>query len=103
MQTFSAGDAVLNTGGLHVGRKSMLRHFEHISPDNFKAGLDTPETHHTSIKPLPDQRSPVRYARRLSFFTRILVMVDSKFIRPVLKLTFSSGIADRAFDRMVDE
>jgi len=103
MQAFSAGDAVLYTGGLHMGRKSALRHFEHISTDNLQTGLDAAETHHTSIKPLPDQRSSIRYPWEFSDFTRILIVVDSKFVRPVLKLAFPPGIADGTFDRMVDE
>jgi hypothetical protein len=103
MQTFTAGDAVFYPGSLHMRRKSALRHFKHIGADNFKTGLDATETHDTSIEPLPNQRGSIRYPGKFPLLPGILITDDSEFIRPVLKLTFPSGIADRTFDRMVDE
>jgi hypothetical protein len=81
----------------------MFRHFEDISPWNIDTGLDAPETHHAPVKPLPDQRSPVGDGRNFSPFRRKLILLDSKFMGPVLELALSSGIADWAVQGMVNQ
>jgi hypothetical protein len=86
-----------------MGGKTMLRHFEHIGSGNIHASLNAPETHHTSIRPLSNQRSPIGFGRNLSLFWREVILSNSKFIGPVLKLTFSSCITDRTVQRMVDQ
>jgi hypothetical protein len=103
METFSAGDAVLFSGGFHRRKKPMLCDLKHISSRDVDAGLDTTETHDTSVKPLPDQRRSIFHTGNLSLLRRELILLDSKFIGAVLKLTLSSRIADRTIQGMVDQ
>jgi len=103
METFSAGDAVLSSGGFHKGEKPMLCDLEHISSWDVDAGLDTTEAHDTSVKPLPDQRGSIFDTGNLPLLRRELILFDSKFIGPVLKLTLSAGITDWTIQGMVDQ
>jgi hypothetical protein len=103
METFPTGDAVLSSHCHHVGGKTMFCNFEDISPWNINTGLDASETHHAPVKPLPDQRSPVWNGRNFSLLRRKLILLDSKFISPVLELALSSGITDWAVQGMVDQ
>jgi hypothetical protein len=65
--------------------------------------LDAAETHHASIKPLPDERGSIGDGGKFSLLRRKLVLLDPEFIGAVLQLAFSSGIADRAIQRMVNQ
>jgi hypothetical protein len=103
MEAFSTGDTILFSNSLHMGRIPMLRHFQHIGSWNINAGLDATKTHDASIHPLPNQRSAIFYGWPFYFFSDELDMVDPEFIGTVLELAFSSGIADRAVQRMVDQ
>jgi hypothetical protein len=84
-------------------RKTMLSDFEDIRSWHIHTGLDAAQTHHTSIKPLPDQRGSVRERRKFPFLRRILVLLDSEFIGSILELALSPGIAHRTVQGMVDE
>jgi hypothetical protein len=86
-----------------MGDEAMLCYLEDIRPWNIQTGMDASETHYASIKPLSDQRGPIRNGGKLSFFRRILVLFNTEFIGAVLKLTFSSGITDRTVQRMIDQ
>jgi hypothetical protein len=103
MEAFSTGDTIFFSNCLHMGGKTMLRHLKHIRSWHIHAGLDAAETHHASIKPLPDQRSPIGDGGKLSFFWRILVLFNPEFIGAVLELAFSSCITDRTVKRMIDQ
>jgi hypothetical protein len=103
METFPTGDTIFFSNGLHMGRIPMLSHLQHIGSWNINAGLDTTKTHDTSIHPLPNQRSAIFYRWSFYFFGDELYMVNPKFIGAVLELTFSSCIADRTVQRMVDQ
>jgi hypothetical protein len=103
METFSTGDAVLFSNGLNMGRISTVHHIEHIGSWNIDAGLNTAKTHDTSIRPLPNQRGSVFKSWPFNFFGDELLMVNPKFIGSVLELTFSSGIADRTVQRVIDQ
>jgi hypothetical protein len=95
MEAFPTGDAVFFPSGFHMGGKTMLSHLENIRSWHIHAGLNAAETHHTSIKPLPDQRGSVGDRRKFSFLRRILVFLDPEFMGSILELTLSSGIAHR--------
>jgi hypothetical protein len=86
-----------------MGRIAMLCDFQHISPWNINARMDTTETHDTPIGPLSNQRGPVFKGWTFYFFSDELLMVDSKFIGAVLELTLSTSIADRTVQRMIDQ
>jgi hypothetical protein len=86
-----------------MGGETMLCHLENIRSRHIHTRLDAAETHHTTIKPLPDQGGPVRDGGELSFLREILVLLDSEFIGSILELTFSPGIANRTVERMVDQ
>jgi hypothetical protein len=103
VEAFSTGDTIFFSNGLHMGGISMLCYLQHIGPWNINAGLDAAEAHDTSIKPLPDQGSPIRDGGKLSFLWRKLVLFDPEFIGAVLELAFSSSITDRTVQRMVDQ
>jgi hypothetical protein len=103
VEALSTGDTIFFSKGLHVRRKTMLCHLKDIRPRHIHASLDAAQTHDTSIKPLPDQRGSIGDGGELSLFWRILVLFDPEFIGTVLELTFSSSIADRAVQRMVDQ
>jgi hypothetical protein len=103
VEAFSTGDAIFFSNCLDVRRKTMLGYFEDIGPRYIDTGLNAAETHHATIKPLPDQRGSIRSGRDLSFFGRKLVLLYAELIRAVLKLAFSSGITDRAVQRMIDQ
>jgi hypothetical protein len=79
-----------------MGGKAMLSHLEYIRSWHIHAGLDAAETHHTSIKPLPDQRGSVGDRRKFSFLRRIFVFLDPEFMGSILELAFSPGIANGA-------
>jgi len=95
MEAFPTGNAVFFPGGFHMGGKTMLGHLENIRSWHIHAGLNAAETHHTSIKPLPDQRGSVRDRRKFSFLRRIFVFLDPEFIGSILELALSPGIAHR--------
>jgi hypothetical protein len=103
METFSAGDAVLFSCCFHKGEKPMLCDLEHISSWDVDAGLDTTEAHDTSVKPLLDQRGSIFDTGNLPLLRREFILLDSKFIGPVLKLTLSAGITDWTIQGMVDQ
>jgi len=103
METFSAGDAVLFADGFHKREKPVFCDLEHISSGDVDTGLDTAKTHDTSIRPLPNQRGSVFKSWPFNFFGDELLMVNPKFIGSVLELTFSSGIADRTVQRVIDQ
>jgi hypothetical protein len=103
MEAFSTGDTIFFPNGPHIRGKTMLCHLKHIRSWHIHAGLDAAETHHTSIKPLPDQRSSIGDGGKLSFFWRILVLFNPEFIGAVLKLAFSSCITYGAIQRMIDQ
>jgi len=103
METFSAGDAILFSNGLHVGRISTFHYLEHISSWNINTGLNATKTHDTSIHPLSNQGSAIFNRWPLNFFGDELLMVNPKFIGSVLELTFSSSIADRTVKRVIDQ
>jgi hypothetical protein len=103
MEAFSAGDTIFFSNGLHMGDETMFCHLEDIRSWHIDTGLDAAETHDTSIKPLPDQGSPIRDGGKLSFLWRKLVLFDPEFIGAVLELAFSSRIADGTIQRMVDQ
>jgi hypothetical protein len=103
MKAFSAGDTVFFSKGLHMGNEAVFRHLEDIRSRHLHTGLDTAEAHHASIKPLPDKGGPIGYGGKLSFFRWELVLFDPEFIGSVLQLTFSSSIADRAVQGMIDQ
>jgi hypothetical protein len=103
METFSAGDAALLAGGFHKSKKPMLCDLEHISSGDVDAGLDTAEAHDTSVKPLPDQRRSIFDTGQFPSLWVKLILLDSKFIGPVLKLTLSARITDRTIQGMVDQ
>jgi hypothetical protein len=65
--------------------------------------MNASKTHNASIKPLSDQRGPIRDRGNFSFFWRILVLFDPEFISAILKLTFSSSVTDRTVQGMVDQ
>jgi hypothetical protein len=81
----------------------MFCDFQHICSWNINARLNTTKAHDTSIGPLPNQGSSVFKGWTFYFFSDELLMVDSKFIGAVLKLAFSSSIADRTVQRMIDQ
>jgi hypothetical protein len=81
----------------------MLRYLQHIGSWNINAGMDATETHHTSVYPLPNQRGSILYGWTFHFLGDELLMVDPKFIDAVLELAFTSGIAYRTVQRMVDQ
>jgi hypothetical protein len=95
MEAFSTGDAIFFSNSLHMRGKTMLCDLQHIGSWNINAGLDTTKAHDTPIKPLSNQRGPVRSGRDLPLLRRKLVAIDSEFIGPVLELAFSSRITDR--------
>jgi hypothetical protein len=95
METLSAGDTVFFPNRFHMGGKTTLRHLENIRSRHIDTGLDAAETHHTPIKPLPDQGGSIGDGGKLSFLRGILVLLDPEFIGSVLELAFSSGIANR--------
>jgi hypothetical protein len=103
MEAFSTGDTIFFSNSLHMGGKAMLCHLENIRSWHIQTSLNAAETHHTSIKPLPDQRGTIGDGGKLSLLLRILVFIDPEFISAVLKLAFSSSITDRAVQRMVDQ
>jgi hypothetical protein len=103
METFSTGDTILFSNRFHMGDEAMLCHLEDVRSWHIETGLDAAQTHDASIKPLPNQRGSIGDGRELSFFRRKLVLLDPEFIGAVLELTLSSGIADRAVQRMVDQ
>jgi hypothetical protein len=103
MEAFPTGDAVFFPSGFHVGGKTMLSHLENIRSWHIHTGLDAAETHHASIKPLPDQRGSVGNGRKFSFLRRILVFLDAEFIGSILELALSPGIAHRTVQRVVDQ
>jgi hypothetical protein len=86
-----------------MGDEAMFCHLEDICPWHIEAGLDATEAHDTSIHPLPNQRSAIFYRWSFYFFGDELYMVNPKFIGAVLELTFSSCIADRTVQGMVDQ
>ncbi len=81
----------------------MLRHFQDVCAGYFQTGLDAAKTHDTSIKPLPDERGSVGDLGEFSLFRSIFVFLDPELVSAVLELAFSSGVADRTFQRMVDQ
>jgi hypothetical protein len=95
MEAFPAGDAVFFPSGFHMGGKTMLSHLENIRSWHIQAGLNAAETHHTSIKPLSDQRGSIRDGRKFSFLRRIFVFLDPEFVGSILELALSPGIANR--------
>jgi hypothetical protein len=95
MEAFSAGDTIFFPNSLHMRGKTMLCHLEDIRSWYIHACLDAAETHHTSIKPLPDQRSSIGNGGKLPFFLRIFILFNTEFIGAVLKLAFSSSITNR--------
>jgi hypothetical protein len=103
VETFPTRDTILFPDGLHMGTIPLFCHFQHIGPWNINAGLNTTKTHDASIHPLTNQRSAIFYRWPFYFFSDELDMVNPKFIGAVLKLTFSSCIADRTVQRMVDQ
>jgi hypothetical protein len=103
VETFSTGDTIFFSNGLHVRRISMLCNLQHIRSWNINAGLNTTEAHDTSIGPLTNEGRAILKRWTLYFFGDELDMVDPKFIGTVLELTFSSGIADRTVQRMVNQ
>jgi hypothetical protein len=103
VEAFSTGDTIFFSNGLHMGDEAMFCHLEDICPWDIEAGLDATEAHDTSIKPLPDQRGSIGDGRKFSFFRGKFILFDPEFIGTVLELTFSSRIADRAVQRMIDE
>jgi hypothetical protein len=103
VEAFSTGDTVFFSNGLHVRRISMLCNLQHIRAWDINAGLNTTEAHDTSIGPLMNQRRSIFKGWTFYFFGDKLLMVDPKFIGAVLELTFSSSIADRTVQRMVDQ
>jgi len=103
VEAFSAGDTILFSNSLHMGDEAMLRHLKDICSGHIHARLDAAETHDAAIKPLPDQGGSIRNRRELSFLWRKLVLFDPEFIGAVLELAFSSRIADRTVQRMVNQ
>jgi hypothetical protein len=103
MEAFSAGDTILFSNCFHMGGEPVFFDLEHICPGNVETGLDASQTHDTSIKPLPNQRGSIGSGGNFPLLGRKFVLFDSKFIGAILKLAFSSGIADRTVKRMVDE
>jgi hypothetical protein len=103
MKTFSTGDTILFSNRFHMGDEAMLCHLEDVRSWYIETGLDAAQAHDASIKPLPNQRGSIGDGRKLSFFRRKLIFLDPEFIGTVLELTLSSGIADRAVQRMVDQ
>jgi hypothetical protein len=103
MKTFSTGDTILFSNRFHMGDEAMLCHLEDVRSWHIETGLDAAQAHDASIKPLPNQRGSIGDGRKLSFFRRKLVLLDPEFVGTVLELTLSSGIADRAVQRMVDQ
>jgi len=102
MEALSAGNTVFFPGRLHEGGETLLCHFEYIGPWNIDASLNATKAHDTSIHPLPNQGSAIFDGWSFYFFGDELLMVNPKFIGAVLELAFSSGIADRTVQRMVD-
>jgi hypothetical protein len=103
VEAFSTGDTIFFSDGLHVGDEAMLRHLEDIRPGNIDTGLNAAKTHDTSIKPLPDQRGSIGDGRKLSSLWRKLILFYPEFIGAVLELAFSSSVAYRAVQRMIDQ
>jgi hypothetical protein len=95
MEAFPTGDAVFFPSGFHMGGETVLGHLENIRSWHTHAGLNAAETHHASIKPLPDQRSSVGDGRKFSFLRGILVFFDSEFKGSILELALSPGVAHR--------
>ena len=81
----------------------MFRHLEDICPRDVHTGLDAAETHHASIKPLPNERGSIGDGGKFSLLRGKLVLLDSEFIGAVLELAFSPSIADRAVQRMINQ
>jgi hypothetical protein len=103
MEAFSAGDTILFSNRFHMGDEAMLCYLEDIRSRHIETGLNTTQTHDTSIEPLSNQRGSIGDGRKFSFLWRKLILFDPKFIRAVLELTLSSGIAYGAIQRMVDQ
>jgi hypothetical protein len=103
VEALSAGDTILFSSSLHMGRKTTFFHLEHICPRNIDAGLDASKTHDTSIKPLPNQRSSIGSEWNFPLLRRKLILFDSEFIGAVLELAFSSSIAHWTIKGMVNE
>ena len=81
----------------------MLCNLEDVGPGDIDAGLNAAKTHDASVKPLVNQGGSIRSGWSLPLFRRKLVALDSKFIRPVLELTFPSRITNRTVQRVVDQ
>jgi len=86
-----------------MGGIPMLCYLQHIRSWNINTRMNTTKTHDTSIRPLPDQGSSILKGWTFYFFSDELLMIDPKFIGAVLELAFSSSIADRTVQRMIDQ
>ena len=95
MEAFPTGDTVFFPNRFHMGGKTVLCHLKDIRSGYIHTGLNAAETHHTSIKPLPDQGGSIGDRGKLSCLRGILVFLDTEFIGSILELAFSAGIADR--------
>ena len=96
METLSAGNTVLFSDRFDVGRKTVLCHFENICSRHIHTRLNAAETHHTTVKPLPDQGGSVGEGREFSLLRGILVLLNPELIGSILELAFPPGIANRA-------
>jgi hypothetical protein len=103
VEALPTGDTIFFSFGLHMGGISMFCYLQHIGPRNIDAGLNATKAHDTSIGPLTNQRSPIFEGGTFNFFCDKFHMVDPEFIGTVLELTFSSRIADRTVQRVVDQ
>ncbi len=103
VEALPTGDTIFFSYGLHMGGIPMLCNLQHIRSWNIDAGLNATEAHDTSIGPLTNQRSSIFEGGTFNFFGGKFHMVDPKFIGTVLELTFSSRIAGRTVQGVVDQ